>query len=133
MGTVSEKLSRLQETKEAVKAAITDMGGTVPENEPFSGYPALIRSIPPVSQLPSGVLTITVENPTPDAGSVTPGGYVSKGMRVNLVATPKTGYEFSGWAKYVGNNKTPTIITKKDYTFAVSGNMRFVAQFDPVE
>ena len=44
MGTIAEKLALLQETKENIRQAITNMGGTVPEGEVFAAYPDLRRS-----------------------------------------------------------------------------------------
>ena len=42
MGTIAEKLAALQETKNAIKDALIEMGQEVYDNDPFSLYPELI-------------------------------------------------------------------------------------------
>ena len=133
MGTIAEKLAYLRETKAAIRDAITGMGGEVPDNEPFAGYPDCIYNIPPSTELPSGVYTLTVENPTPEAGSVAPAAgsyYVSRKVPVTLTATPSSGYVFSGWSRYAGKATFPTFISDAVHTFAMSTNVRFVANFE---
>ena len=53
-------------------------------------------------------------------GTVTGGGYYSKGDEVRLTATPNQGYLFKQWSD--GSTKNPRTIT-------VNGNMSFVAEF----
>lgn len=130
MGTVAEKLTALQNTKEAIRQAICGMGVDVTAETPFSGYAAKILSIPSGSELPEGVYTVTVENSEPDMGDVSPGGYVSGGMQVTVTATPHAGYQFAGWARYKGSGRFPTSIDEQVHTFAVTGNVRFVAMFE---
>lgn len=45
MGTVQDKLTYLNDTKEQIKAAIESKGVEVPANTPFRGYAALVESI----------------------------------------------------------------------------------------
>ncbi len=129
MGTIAEKLAYLQETKEAIRQAIVDMGGEAPESDPFAVYPDLIYNIPPSTELPKGVYTLTTEANDPAMGTVTPGGYVSKGISVTIEATPNEGYVFNGWARYAGKATTPTSISEQKHTFEMSTNVRFVAIF----
>lgn len=132
MGTIAEKLAALQNTKTAIQQAICDMGVEAAENTPFANYPNLILSIPSGSELPEGVYTVTVENSEPDMGSASPGGYVSSGMTVTITAAPNSGYQFTGWARYKGSGRFPTMIDEPSHTFTVTGNVRFVATFEAV-
>lgn len=45
MGTISEKLTKLLETKEAIKTAIIGKGQTLDDSTPFSGYAEKINAI----------------------------------------------------------------------------------------
>lgn len=45
MGTISEKLSKLLQTKNAIKAAIIGKGQAVADTDPFSSYPEKIAAI----------------------------------------------------------------------------------------
>ena len=133
MGTIAEKLALLQETKENIRQAITNMGGTVPEGEVFAASPACIYNIPPTTELPSGVYTLTMENPAPEQGSITPAVgsyYVSRKVPVTLTAEPSGGYVFSGWSRFAGKATMPTFISENPYTFNMSTNVRFVANFE---
>lgn len=132
MGTIAEKLNLLRETKEGIKDAIVEMGGEVPEGEPFSGYPDCILNIPPSSELPSGVYTVTVENPASEKGSVTPAVgsyYVSRKMPITVTAAANSGCQFTGWARYAGKATFPTTISTPVYTYTVTTNVRLVAMF----
>ena len=112
MGTIAGKLALLQETKENIRQAIADMGGAVPEGEAFAAYPDCIRSIPPTTELPSGVYTLTMDPPAPEQGSITPaaGSYcVSRRVPVTLTAAPNEGYVFTIWSRYAGKATTPGV------------------------
>ena len=132
MGTIAEKLSALQNTKTAIRQAICNMGVEVAENTAFANYPSMILTIPSGSELPEDVYTVTVENSEPDMGSVSSGGYVSAGMTVTIEATPNSGYQFAGWARYKGSGRFPTMIDEPSHTFSVTTNVRFVAMFEAV-
>lgn len=45
MGTITEKLEKLMQTKEAIRQALTAKGCNVPEDMPFGDYPSVIESI----------------------------------------------------------------------------------------
>ena len=53
---------------------------------------------------------------------------IEQGKDVTLTATPDTGYEFTGWY-----NGTTMVSDANPYTFAVTGNINFVANFEAVE
>ena len=46
MGTTTDKLNKLIQTKAAIKSAIETKGGTVAANAPFADYADAIESIP---------------------------------------------------------------------------------------
>lgn len=129
MGTIAEKLAYLQETKEAVKYALIDMGVEVADDEPFYNYPDLIYAIP-TSGIPEGVCKITVESSDASLGTVSPGGYVSKNMDVTICATELGDSVFKEWLCYRGNSMMPISIPKPGYSFTVTEDMRFVASFE---
>ena len=64
--------------------------------------------------------TISVTSANTAQGTVTGGGTYSEGSRVNITATPKSGYQFDKWSD--GN-------TQATRTVQVSKNESFVAQF----
>jgi len=130
ISAIKNKLTALQNTKAAIRTAINNMGVEAAEDVPFSAYAEKILSIPSGSELPEGVYTVTVENSEPDMGTVSGGGYVSSGMMVTIEAVPNSGYTFTGWARYKGNGRFPTMIEEQAHTFTVTGNLRFVAQFE---
>ena len=45
MGTTVEKLTKVLETKEAIRAAINSKGGTLTETDTFASYPSAIDSL----------------------------------------------------------------------------------------
>ena len=53
---------------------------------------------------------------------------IEQGKDVTLTATPDTGYEFTGWY-----NGTTMVSDANPYTFAVTGNINYVANFEAVE
>jgi hypothetical protein len=70
MGTISEKLIYLNNTKTAIAAAITNKEVTVPENATFRDYATLIEEISGGGNLQEGTVTPTGEEfvVTPDEG-----------------------------------------------------------------
>ena len=64
--------------------------------------------------------TLSVTSANTAQGTVTGGGTYSEGSRVNITATPKSGYQFDKWSD--GN-------TQATRTVQVSKNESFVAQF----
>ena len=46
MGTTVEKLTKVLETKEAIRTAINSKGGTLTETDTFASYPSAIDSLP---------------------------------------------------------------------------------------
>lgn len=67
--------------------------------------------------------TLSVGSANTAQGTVTGGGTYSEGSRVNITATPKSGYRFDKWSD--GN-------TSASRTINVSKNESFVAQFKAV-
>ncbi len=132
MGTITEKLAALQDTKNAIRDALTEMGQEVYDDDPFSFYPELIRTMPSGGQLPAGVCTITVESANAAMGTVSPGGAVSSGMTVTIEAEPKAGYAFKQWNRFTGGSMFPTTVTTQSHTFTVAGDARYVAVFQAV-
>ena len=68
--------------------------------------------------------TLSVTSANTAQGTVTGGGTYSEGSRVNITATPKSGYQFDKWND--GN-------TSSTRTIQVSKNESFVAQFKATE
>ena len=68
--------------------------------------------------------TISVTSANAEQGTVSGGGTYSEGSRVNITATPKSGYQFDKWND--GN-------TSSTRTIQVSKNESFVAQFKATE
>lgn len=52
MGTIEDKLNRLLDTKQAIKAAIVGQGVEVAEEDPFSAYPDKVAAIQTGAELP---------------------------------------------------------------------------------
>lgn len=52
MGSIADKLSKLMETKSAIKSAITGKGVTVADSDPFSSYAGKIAQIGTVLKIP---------------------------------------------------------------------------------
>ena len=46
MGTTAQKLNKILETKEAIRTAINNKGGTLTTNDTFASYPSAIDSLP---------------------------------------------------------------------------------------
>ena len=46
MGTTADKLNKVLETKEAIRTAINNKGGTLTETDKFASYPSAIDSLP---------------------------------------------------------------------------------------
>lgn len=128
MGTIAEKLAALQETKSAIKDALIEMGQEVYDDDPFSLYPELIRTLPS-GQLPEGICTITVESANPAMGTVSPGGMASLNMLVTIDAEPKAGYAFKQWNRFTGGGTFPTSVSTQRLTFTVTGDVRYAAVF----
>ncbi len=128
MGTIAEKLAALQETKNAIKDALIEMGQEVYDNDPFSLYPELIRTLPS-GQLPEDICTVTVESANPAMGTVSPGGAASLDMLVTIEATPKAGYKFKQWNRFTGGSSFPSLVTAQSHTFTVTGDVRYTAIF----
>ena len=68
--------------------------------------------------------TLSVSSANTAQGTVTGGGTYSEGSRVNVTATPKSGYQFDKWSD--GNASSTR-------TIQVSKNESFVAQFKAAE
>ena len=46
MGTTAQKLNKILETKEAIRTAINNKGGTLTTTDTFASYPSAIDSLP---------------------------------------------------------------------------------------
>lgn len=70
MGSIADKLSKLMETKSAIKSAITAKGVTVSDSDPFSGYAGKIAQIESGGSgedNSTGLIEGTIKNYTGDA------------------------------------------------------------------
>lgn len=74
-------------------------------------------------QNPNGQYTISVTSANTAQGTVTGGGTFTSGSRIQIVATPKSGYAFDKWSD--GNTSATRQIT-------VSQNLSLTAQFKEV-
>ncbi len=75
---------------------------------------------------------VTVEANDPAGGTVTPSGYVSKGMTVTIDAVPNEGYVLESWLQVTPNPPYMKYIwteEKSSYTFEVTSNVNFRANF----
>ena len=70
-------------------------------------------------------LPVTAAVTVRGTGSVTGGGAYATGSRVQLVATPRSGYHFLGWYDESGN----VLSTDTTYTFTIQSNLSIRAQF----
>ena len=72
MGTTAEKLSKLLDTKAAIKAALVEKGQSVSNSDTFASYPDKIRAIPSeltASDDGNGNVTITMAGVTVTASN----------------------------------------------------------------
>ena len=74
--------------------------------------------------MPTGTFNITVSASPAQAATVTGGGEYEFGQTVTVVATPHTGYTFTGWTEN-GN----VVATELSYSFAASADRNLVANF----
>ena len=103
-----------------------------PENDPSTGS----GQAPDGGNTPSGggtqsggtntnrQYTLSVSSANTTQGTVTGGGTYSEGSRVNITATPKSGYQFDKWSD--GN-------TSASRTINVTQNLSLTAQFKSVD
>ena len=77
---------------------------------------------------PATTYTIAVTSSNSNQGTVTGGGTYTEGSTVTLRATPKSGYEFSGW--YSGDTK---VSESNPYTFTASEDKTIVGRFAAVQ
>ncbi len=73
------------------------------------------------------VYTISASADPSAGGTVTGAGAYGKGETVTLTATPKYGYNFTGW--YRG---TTRVTTNTSYSFTVSADAAYTAKFSPL-
>ena len=71
--------------------------------------------------------TITATANPSNGGSVSGGGTYASGSTCTLRATANSGYQFVNWTK----NGTQ-VSTNPDYSFTVTGNASYVANFEPI-
>lgn len=107
MGTTADKLNKILETKEAIRTAINNKGGTLTTTDTFASYPSAIDS------LPSG-----------GGGS----------LKTLLDATKSTYYLFNG---YNGTSVNDLIsfsdtseVTNMSYMFKACSNLTSIPQLD---
>lgn len=73
------------------------------------------------------VYTVTATIDPSGSGIVTGAGQYQEGAQATITATPADGYTFSGWTE-----NGATVSTSASYTFTVTGNRSFVAEFEEV-
>lgn len=73
------------------------------------------------------VYTISTTIDPSGGGTVTGAGQYQEGTTVTLVATPKNGYNFTGWKE-----GSQTVSTNTTYTFTVTGNRDLTVVFEEV-
>ena len=73
-----------------------------------------------------GTCTVTVNNANPDGGHVTGSGTYTNGESVLVTATPKAGYDFTGWYDGTGTKVSDNTM----YSFTVSADKALTAKFE---
>ncbi len=90
---------------------------------------ALLPVLVDFSASPSSGGTVTL-TPTGGGSSIASGSYLPLGSTYSLVATPASGYYFTGWSGYYGTDvASPTSATT---TLTVNGPENLVANFAPI-
>ena len=74
--------------------------------------------------MPTGTFNITVSASPAQAATVTGGGEYEFGQTVTVVATPNTGYTFTGWTE-----NGSVVATELSYSFAAAADRNLVANF----
>ena len=110
MGTTVDKLNKLKVTKEAIRVAINNKGGTLTENDPFASYPTAIENIQ------TGETNIYVDYLDGD-GTLLKREYLNEGDTTTPPSDPNLDSEyliFDGWSdtEYTNITESKTIYAK---------------------
>ncbi len=102
-------------------------GTSVSTNATYSFTVTGNRNLVAVFDVATTNYTITATANPSNGGSVTGGGTYASGSTCTLRATANSGYTFVNWTK----NGTQ-VSTNPDYSFTVTGNASYVANFEPI-
>lgn len=110
MGTTVDKLNKLKVTKEAIRVAINNKGGTLTENDTFASYPTAIENIQ------TGETNIYVDYLDGD-GTLLKREYLNEGDTTTPPSDPNLDSEyliFDGWSdtEYTNITESKTIYAK---------------------
>ncbi|NTW24928.1 MAG: M6 family metalloprotease domain-containing protein, partial [Lentimicrobium sp.] len=103
----------------------TENGTQVSANQSYSFIASSNRNL--VANFGPVQYNITVSANPANAGTVTGGGSYNAGSQAIISASPLTGYSFLNWTEN-GN----VVSTNVSYTFTVTGNHNFTANFEPL-
>ena len=102
-------------------------GSAVSSNATYSFTVTGNRNLVAVFDVATTYYTITASANPSNGGTVTGGGTYAQGTTCALRATANSGYFFVNWTK----NGT-AVSTNPNYSFTVTGNASYVANFEPV-
>ena len=75
-------------------------------------------------QVAAVTYTVSLSAQPAAGGTVSGGGTFSQGTSVTVTATPAAGYDFVNWTQ-----GTSVLSTSPEYTFSITGNLSFTANF----
>lgn len=108
-------------------AACGNMGANMPEEQNFANLEGAIRTIQG-SALPDNMCSITLVSSDLEGGNVSGRGAASKNMKVQIEASPASGYSFQGW------QENGRIVSRDEhYLFTVEEDRELLAVFEAVK